>query len=173
MPSSSRSAVDGVLSIGARSIKGSMSSKVRASYFFGRYFVRTSTSAAMKSMSAPGGKHYYFATFMSCRRRRRCTRVTRVLCVNNETSLLASYHVASPAATSKTSINPGLLVSYRPLAHLSTELAACKTLGSSAISSAKSEKSAIPLQFNTVETFLVANYGHRCSAGQDTARKDS
>ena len=46
---SSRSAVDGVLSIGARSIKGSINSSVRASYFFGRYFVRTNTSAAMKS----------------------------------------------------------------------------------------------------------------------------
>ena len=32
MPSSSRSAVDGVLSIGARSIKGSINSSVRASY---------------------------------------------------------------------------------------------------------------------------------------------
>ena len=54
-----------------------------------------------------------------------------------------------------------------------TELAACKTLGSSAISSAKSEKSAIPLQFNTVETFLVANYGHRCIASRTERRKDS
>ena len=49
VPSSSRSAVDGVLSIGARSIKGSINSSVRASYFFGRYFVRTNTNAAMKS----------------------------------------------------------------------------------------------------------------------------
>ena len=54
-----------------------------------------------------------------------------------------------------------------------TELAACKTLGSSAISSAKREKSAITLQFNTVAIFLTANYGHRCSAGQDGARKDA
>ena len=54
-----------------------------------------------------------------------------------------------------------------------TELAACKTLGSSAISSAKREKSAITLQFNTVETFLVANYDHRCSPSQIRARKDA
>ena len=54
-----------------------------------------------------------------------------------------------------------------------TELAACKTLGSSAISSAKREKSAITLQFNTVAIFLTANYGHRCGAGQDGARKDA
>ena len=41
------------------------------------------------------------------------------------------------------------------------------------MSSAKSEKSAIPLQFNTVETFLVANYGHRCIASRTERRKDS
>ena len=56
-----------------------------------------------------------------------------------------------------------------------TELAASKTLGipRELSISAKPEKSAITLQFNTVAIFRTANYGHCCSASQERARKDA
>ena len=50
---------------------------------------------------------------------------------------------------------------------------ASKTLETQAQAAPKREKSAITLQINTVETFLVANYGHRCSASQTERRKDA